>query len=350
MRRGAGGGASTRLGVHWTPGRASNTTRHQEDGGHGPVAGESATVTTTSNPIVVQGDRTLLLEVDHPFYAEARDALAQFAELEKSPEHIHTYRLTPLSLWNAAAAGLSAAAVIASLARYSRYDIPPNILADIRDYIGRYGRLKLLRDGPDLILRSDDVALIAEVARHKRTEPYVIERRDEHTLVIDAARRGHVKQALIAIGFPAEDLAGYTDGAALPVTLRDITTSGEPFQLRQYQRDAVRAFYADGGPSGGSGVVVLPCGAGKTIVGIGAMAAHWPLDADPLAQHHRRAPVDERAARQDDADRRPGRRIHRRAQRDPTRHRHHLPDPDLPRQRRTASSRTSACSTATTGA
>jgi DNA excision repair protein ERCC-3 len=230
-------------------------------------------VTTSSNPVVVQGDRTLLLEVDHPLYAEARDVLAQFAELEKSPEHIHTYRLTPLSLWNAAAAGLDAATVINVLTRFSRYDLPPNVLADIRDYIGRYGRLKLLRDGADLILRSDDAALIAEVARHKRTESFVLERRDEHTLVIDAARRGHIKQALIAIGYPAEDLAGYADGAALPITLRDITTSGDPFQMRQYQVDAVRAFYADGAPSGGSGVVVLPCGAGKTVVGIGAMAA-----------------------------------------------------------------------------
>ncbi|HEX8981615.1 MAG TPA: DNA repair helicase XPB [Ktedonobacterales bacterium] len=227
----------------------------------------------TANPIVVQGDRTILLEVDHPMYAEARDALAQFAELEKSPEHIHTYRLTPLSLWNAAAAGLAAPAVLTALNDLSRYDLPPNVVADIRDYIGRYGRVKLLRDGADLILRSDDIALVAEVARHKRTQPYVLEQRDEHTLVIDAARRGHVKQALVAIGFPAEDLAGYTEGETMPLDVRTQTTQGDEFDLRQYQRDAVHAFYANGSTSGGSGVVVLPCGAGKTVVGIGAMAA-----------------------------------------------------------------------------
>ncbi|HEY7850069.1 MAG TPA: helicase-associated domain-containing protein, partial [Ktedonobacterales bacterium] len=226
-----------------------------------------------ANPIVVQGDRTILLEVDHPLYAEARDALAQFAELEKSPEHIHTYRLTPLSLWNAAAAGLGAIAVIAALDELSRYDLPPNVVADIRDYIGRYGRIKLLRSGADLILRSDDIPLIAEVARHKKTQPYVLEQRDPQTLVVDAARRGHIKQALVAIGYPAEDLAGYTDGESMPVGVREHTAQGEAFDLRQYQRDAVHAFYANGSTSGGSGVVVLPCGAGKTVVGIGAMAA-----------------------------------------------------------------------------
>ena len=226
-----------------------------------------------ANPIVVQGDRTILLEVDHPLYAEARDALAQFAELEKSPEHIHTYRLTPLSLWTAAAAGLAAASVIASLNDLSRYDLPPNVVADVRDYIGRYGRLKLLREGGDLVLRSDDIALIAEVARHKRTREYVLDQRDANTLTLDAARRGHVKQALVAIGYPAEDLAGYTDGEAMPLDVREQTAQGEAFALRQYQRDAVHAFYANGSTSGGSGVVVLPCGAGKTVVGIGAMAA-----------------------------------------------------------------------------
>ncbi len=230
-------------------------------------------MSNASNPIVVQGDRTILLEVDHPLYAEARDALAQFAELEKSPEHIHTYRLTPLSLWNAAAAGLAAPAVITALNDLSRYDLPPNVVADIRDYIGRYGRLKLLRVGQDLILRSEDIALIVEVARHKRTQPYVLEQRDDQTLVIDAARRGHVKQALVAIGYPAEDLAGYTEGERMPLAVRDHTAHGEAFDLRQYQRDAVHAFYADGSTSGGSGVIVLPCGAGKTVVGIGAMAA-----------------------------------------------------------------------------
>ncbi|HUY75549.1 MAG TPA: DNA repair helicase XPB [Ktedonobacterales bacterium] len=237
--------------------------------------------TQISNPLVVQSDRTLLLEVDHPLYAEARDALAQFAELEKSPEHIHTYRLSPLSLWNAAAAGLDAAQVIDSLARFSKYDLPPNVVSDLRDYIGRYGRLKLEREtiGVDgrgegaLLLRSTDATLIAQVSRQKRLQPFILAERDPNTLEIDPARRGHVKQELIAIGFPAEDLAGYTDGARLAVTLRDYATSGADFVMRPYQADAVAAFYANGAVSGGSGVVVLPCGAGKTIVGAGAMAA-----------------------------------------------------------------------------
>jgi DNA excision repair protein ERCC-3 len=229
--------------------------------------------TQPHNPAIVQSDRTILLEVDHPAHAEARDALARFAELEKSPEHIHTYRLTPLSLWNAAAAGLDAPTVLGLLEHVSRYDLPPNVVADIRDYIGRYGRLKLVRDGPALLLRSDDTALITEVAHHKRMQSYIRGERDARTLLVDPALRGHVKQALVQIGFPAEDLAGYTDGAPLPLALRDHARAGAPFTLRAYQESAVAAFHANGTVSGGSGVVVLPCGAGKTLVGIGAMAA-----------------------------------------------------------------------------
>ena len=234
--------------------------------------GCSAVTIQTTNPLIVQSDRTLLLEVDHPAHAEARDALAQFAELEKSPEHIHTYRLTPLSLWNAAAAGLKAPAVVEMLTRFSKYDLPPNVVADIREYIGRYGRLKLARDGAALVLRSDDAVLVTEVAHHKRMQPYLLSQRDAHTLLVDPALRGHVKQALVHIGFPAEDLAGYTDGAPLAFAVRQRTLSGSEFALRAYQSDAVAAFYANGAPSGGSGVVVLPCGAGKTLVGMGAIA------------------------------------------------------------------------------
>ena len=137
--------------------------------------------------MIVQSDRTILLEVDHPLYAEARDALAQFAELEKSPEHIHTYRLTPLSLWNAAASGLDAARVLALLDQFTKYDLPPNIVTDIREYIGRYGRLKLLRDGQQLVLISEDVALITEVSRQKRMQPFIVEQRDANTLIVDPA-------------------------------------------------------------------------------------------------------------------------------------------------------------------
>ena len=225
-----------------------------------------------NNPLIVQSDRTVLLEVDHPLHSEARDALAQFAELEKSPEHIHTYRLSPLSLWNAAAGGLDASAILDSLARYSKYDIPPNIVADIREYMSRYGRVKLIRDGENLLLTSDDVALMAEIIHHKRTQPYLLRQIDKHTIQVDASRRGHIKQALIHIDFPAEDLAGYTDGSPLPLKLRSETLGGLEFSPRAYQYAASGAFYAGGSPSGGSGVVVLPCGAGKTIVGMVTMA------------------------------------------------------------------------------
>ncbi len=229
--------------------------------------------TNPNNPLIVQSDRSLLLEVDHPFHDEARDALAQFAELEKSPEHIHTYRLSPLSLWNAAAAGLRFEDVVAALTRFSKYDLPPNVITDIHDYMNRYGRLKLTKEGEMLLLSSSDAALITEVARHKRMAPYLIRQINPHTLHVDAARRGHIKQALIHIGFPAEDLAGYTEGSPLTLKLRPLTASTKPFSLRGYQQASVDAFYMGGSPSGGCGVIVLPCGAGKTIVGIGVIAA-----------------------------------------------------------------------------
>ncbi len=225
-----------------------------------------------SNPIIVQSDRTILLEVDHPQHAEARDALAQFAELEKSPEHIHTYRLSSLSLWNAAAGGLSAQQVLDQLTHYSKYAIPGNIVTEVREYISRYGRIKLIQEDGALLLKSDDAALIAEILHHKRTQPYLIRQMDRYTLQVDSSRRGHIKQALIHIGFPAEDLAGYTDGSPLPMRLHSTTRMGIPFAPRTYQHAASAAFYAGGAPSGGSGVVVLPCGAGKTIVGLVTMA------------------------------------------------------------------------------
>src|SRR5579871_1271279 len=203
-----------------------------------------------SNPLIVQSDRTLLLEVDHPLYAEARDALAQFAELEKSPEHIHTYRLTPLSLWNAAAGGCDATRVIEMLMRYSKWDLPANVVSDVRDYIGRYGKIKLSRSNGDLLLTSEDAVLIAEVQRQKRVQPFILAQRDEHTLVVDGARRGHIKQALVAIGYPAEDLAGYVEGDPLALEVRERTSEDDPFALREYQREAVSAFYAAGSVRG----------------------------------------------------------------------------------------------------
>ena len=225
-----------------------------------------------SNPIIVQSDRTILLEVDNPLHVEARDALAQFAEIEKSPEHIHTYRLSPLSLWNAAAGGMDAQTIIDQLNVYSKYPIPANIVSEIQEYIQHYGRVKLVRKSDNLFLYSDDVPLMAEIWQHKRTQPYLLQRIDRNTIQVDASRRGHIKQALIHIGFPAEDLAGYSDGSPLPIHLRAETAAGKEFKPRDYQHAAAAAFYANGAPSGGSGAVVLPCGAGKTIVGLATMA------------------------------------------------------------------------------
>jgi DNA excision repair protein ERCC-3 len=226
-----------------------------------------------ANPLIVQGDRTILLEVDNPLHAEARDAIAPFAELEKSPEHIHTYRLTPLSLWNAAAAGMSAEAMAAALEKYSKFPIPSNVPADLRELVSRYGRVRLQRVDGQLRLNTGDRPLLEELARQRSVRDYLGARIDETSFAIDDAHRGVLKQALIAAGYPAEDLAGYTSGAALPIDLRSVMLSGLVFRVRDYQKGAVDAFYAGGDARGGSGVIVLPCGAGKTVVGLAAMAA-----------------------------------------------------------------------------
>jgi DNA excision repair protein ERCC-3 len=225
-----------------------------------------------SNPLIVQGDRTVLVEVDNPKYAEARDALAPFAELEKSPEHVHTYRLSDLSLWNAAAAGLTADDMIVVLRKYSKFPVPTNLLTEISERVERYGRVQLLKHGDKLKLVCNDKPLLEELARQPKLRDYLGTRLDPKSFQIEPAHRGVLKQALIAVGYPAEDLAGYTEGTALPMHLREITRAGLPFHVRDYQRDAADIFYAGGDVRGGSGVIVLPCGAGKTIVGIAAMA------------------------------------------------------------------------------
>ncbi|MGB8648696.1 MAG: DNA repair helicase XPB [Anaerolineae bacterium] len=224
------------------------------------------------NPLIVQSDKTILLEVDNSLYQEARDALARFAELEKSPEHIHTYRLTPLSLWNAAAAGLTAQKILEDLVRFAKYPLPDNVRVDIVDAISRYGRIKLTLEGGKLMLVSEDVALMAELARHKLVAPLLQARIDPTRFEISPGDRGRIKQILLQVGYPAEDLAGYLEGARLELGLRPACLqSGEPFNMRHYQHEAVDIFHAGGGPTGGSGVIVLPCGAGKTIVGLAAI-------------------------------------------------------------------------------
>ncbi|HZO89228.1 MAG TPA: DEAD/DEAH box helicase [Chthonomonadaceae bacterium] len=224
------------------------------------------------NPLIVQSDRTVMLEVDNPRYEECRDKLAAFCELIKSPEHIHTYRLTPLSLWNARAAGMSAEEMVGVLHEYSKYDVPGNILHDIRDYVGRYGRLKLYKADGRLLLRADDNLLMTEIRHTKSIQRFLLESVDARTVEVPLLERGRIKQALLKIGFPVEDLAGYTDGEFLEMRLREVARSGKPFLPRPYQEEAASAFWAGGTAAGGSGTLVLPCGAGKTIIGMQVMA------------------------------------------------------------------------------
>jgi DNA excision repair protein ERCC-3 len=217
----------------------------------------------TDGPLIVQSDKTLLLEVDHPLSDEARMAIAPFAELERAPEHVHTYRVTPLALWNARAAGHDAEQVVDALSRFSRYPVPQALLIDMVDTMSRFGRLSLFNHpAHGLVMSSVDRAVLEEVLRNKKISPMLGDRIDEDTVLVHPSERGRLKQLLLKVGWPAEDLAGYVDGEHHPISLRE-----DGWQLRDYQRRAVSAFWA-----GGSGVVVLPCGAGKTLVGAAAMA------------------------------------------------------------------------------
>ena len=217
----------------------------------------------TDGPLIVQSDKTLLLEVGHPAADEARRAIAPFAELERAPEHIHTYRITPLALWNARAAGHDAEQVVDILLTYSRYAVPHALLVDIAETMDRYGRLTIAKHpAHGLVLTTTDRPVLEEVLRSKKVAPLVGNRIDDDTVLVHPSERGHLKQVLLTLGWPAEDQAGYVDGEAHPIAL-----SEDGWHLRDYQRAAVEGFWA-----GGSGVVVLPCGAGKTIVGAAAMA------------------------------------------------------------------------------
>jgi DNA excision repair protein ERCC-3 len=227
---------------------------------------------SVTNPLIVQSDRTILLEVDNPLYAGARDSLALFAELEKSPEHIHTYRVSPLSLWNATAAGLTADAIVATLEQYGKFPVPETLVHEIHELAGRYGRIILSRAGEDLLLEIDDLNLARQIAHHGKVAPLLGPPRDAQAFHVETKYRGELKRALTQIGFPVKDIAGYVKGAPFPMALRETTISGAPFVVRHYQTDAADNFYQGGGVEGGCGVVVLPCGAGKTIVGMAVMA------------------------------------------------------------------------------
>ncbi len=239
-----------------------------------------------TNPMIVQGDFSVLLEAYHEDFEKVRIGLALFADLEKSPEHIHTYRITPLSLWNAAATGQTPDQVLEFLRQYVKFPLPDNVCRDINAYMGRYGLVKLLAvptldlmaDGNTIIpgeflyLYSQDIPTILAIGGHKDTKGAFCHKLDDNTLVLPAGKRGIIKQLLVKIGYPVEDLAGYIDGEELEVGLRQYDINGCAFALRDYQRQAVDIFYDKGKTTGGSGVLVLPCGAGKTVIGIGAMA------------------------------------------------------------------------------
>jgi len=224
------------------------------------------------NPFIVQSDHTVLVEVDSPRYVEGRDALARFAELVKSPEHVHTYRITPLSIWNACAAGVTVEWIRETLRGLSKYDVPRHVEIEIAEYASRYGRLKLARDDRGMVLSVSTAALAEELARHESVASFLVQRIGPREFLVDPAERGRLKQTLIKIGYPVEDLAGYEAGEQLEIVLRGETRGGTSFYLRDYQREAAEIFYAAGTARGGSGVIVLPCGAGKTIVGLACMA------------------------------------------------------------------------------
>ena len=230
------------------------------------------------NPLIVQGDLTVLVDVAAPRYVDARDALARFAELVKSPEHIHTYNISPLSIWNACAAGVAIDSIISALHDFSRFPVSAHVVTQVRDFAARFGRVRIERDtdataSDGLLVRTNDALLAEELSRGKQLASLLTDRVAPTLFRIQHADRGRIKQALIKAGFPAEDVAGYTAGESLKVALRSRTLQGANFALRDYQQDAVNTFHANGADRGGSGVIVLPCGAGKTVVGLGAMVA-----------------------------------------------------------------------------
>ena len=234
-----------------------------------------------SNPVIVQSDRSVLLEVLNPLFEEARDTLAIFAELEKSPEYMHTYRITPLSLWNAASSGVTVADVLSGLEQYSKFPLPVAVRTEIQQLMGRYGLVKLIREGEKLWLVAEDPVILLEILRHKEVKPLLVESVTDDDLQtssltrveINADARGPLKQLLMKLSYPVEDLAGYNEGTPLEIAWRSDHPEGEPFALRAYQTEAVATFHQQGSVRGGSGVLVLPCGAGKTVIGMGVMVA-----------------------------------------------------------------------------
>ncbi|WP_339061625.1 DNA repair helicase XPB [Tepidibacillus marianensis] len=225
----------------------------------------------TDQPIIVQNDRTILLEVNHPKFKKAREKMASFAELVKSPEYFHTYRITPISLWNAAANGFSAMEIIHVLQQYSKTGVPKQVEEDIHNYIERYGLLSFERVDHQILCKSKDPMVFEGLIPYPSVQKYFKEKVSRGTYIIDEKDRGFLKQELIKLGYPVQDFAGYQEGEFLSISLPSRSKSGKTFHLRDYQRKAIDIFYEKGAVSGGSGVIVLPCGSGKTIVGLGIM-------------------------------------------------------------------------------
>ncbi len=226
---------------------------------------------TSDGAVIVQTDGTILLDVHHEKYEQARTHLARFAELEKSPDHFHTYRVTALSLWNAASAGITAKEIVDQLSLISRYDIPNTILRFIEDMIGRYGLLELRQHTQGLVLYAHDPLLLKEVSSQKSIAPLLLGEISDREIIVPLLSRGTIKVALTKLGYPVKDLAGYASGEPLALSLIATLPNGDPFSLRDYQEQAAHAFYQNGEPIGGAGVLTLPCGAGKTIIGIKAI-------------------------------------------------------------------------------
>ena len=225
-----------------------------------------------NNPLIIQSDRSMLLEVENNLFEECQTSVSRFAELEKSPEYLHTYRITSLSLWNAGAAKISAEEIIDSLEKYSKYPIPKNISSEIKQQISRYGKVKLVKDPEgNLFITSSEQAFLNEIGTNRHLQPFIEKQRDNDKIKVNGEFRGHIKQALIKIGFPVEDLAGYEEGATFNFNFLPFSKDGKEFQMRDYQRRAIEIFHAKGANEGGSGVIVLPCGAGKTLVGVGVI-------------------------------------------------------------------------------
>lgn len=217
------------------------------------------------NPLIVQSDHTILLEVVHPAFQEVRDRLALFAELIKSPDYIHTYRITPLSIWNAAATGIAATTMIETLVKWSKFDVPPSLIREIETHVKRYGLIRLVKEGNHIVLTSKDAPLLHELIRDRDIKPFIMNTLSDTSVQLVPEARGEIKRRLMKRGYPVADEAGYTTGERLPIRMN------HQIRLRPYQRKAVDIFHREGDVSGGSGILVLPCGTGKTVIGLAVM-------------------------------------------------------------------------------